>query len=387
MGLERVVDKIWTCSSSGQCIGKGPTNPFGGPSYPLGLCACHERFKLEDFNARGRLYLARLFYNNEISPSGSLVKSAYTCNACAFCDDVCTIRPLEAFMALREELVERGVAMPEGVKKDVESVKAKHNVMGARPEARSQWAKELNLPKKGDVLYFAGCLASYRQPDTAKATVKVLKAAGVDAAFLGNDEWCCGVPALWSGERKLAEEMMKHNLEVIKRSGAKTVVVSDAECYRNLKVDYPKVLGEKVPAKVVHVAEFFAQLIDRDKIKFNGFKEKVTYHDPCFLGRHCKVYDEPRKVIQSIPGVTLVEMERNRHGAFCCGSGAGVTQSAYPDFAEWTASQRVKEAKGVADTVVTACPRCVEIFKKTAKKDRVALAVYDLPVFVEKALA
>ena len=386
MGLKRVVDKIWTCSSSGQCVGKGPTNPFGGPSYPLGLCARHEKFKREEFNPRGLLYLARLLYNNEISPSEELVKATYTCNACGYCDDVCTLRPLEAFVGLREELVERGTALPAGIKKDVENVREKHNVMGASPEARSKWAKELNLPKKGDVLYFAGCFASYRQPETAKATVKVLEAAGVKAAYLGNDEWCCGVPALWSGERKLAEEMMKHNLELIKDSGAQTVVVSDAECYRNLKKDYPQVLGEEVPAKVLHVAELFAQLVDQKKLKFKEVKNKVTYHDPCFLGRHSKIYDEPRKVIESIPGVKLVEMERNRHGAFCCGSGAGVTHSAYPDFAEWTAGQRVTEARRAADTVVTACPRCVEIFKRTAKKEGIDLTVYDLPVFVEKAL-
>jgi heterodisulfide reductase subunit D len=386
MGLKRVVDKIWTCSSSGQCVGKGPTNPFGGPSYPLGLCARHERFKREEYNPRGLLYLSRLLYNNEISPSEDLVKAAYTCNACGFCDDVCTIRPLEAFMALREELVERGTSIPGGTKKEVENIRGKHNVMGARPEARSQWAKGLDLPKKGDVLYFAGCLASYRQPDSAKATVKVLKSAGVNPAYLGNEEWCCGVPALWSGERKLAEETMKHNAEAIKNSGAKTVVVSCAEGYRNFKIDYPKVLGKALPVKVLHVTEFLAQLVDKKKIKFNGLKEKVTYHDPCFLGRHSKVYDEPRKVIKSIPGVKLVEMERNRHGAFCCGSGAGVTQSAYPDFADWTAAQRVREAKKVADTVLTACPRCVELLKRGAKAEGVDLKIYDLPVFAAKAM-
>ncbi len=176
MGLKRVADRIWTCSSAGQCIGKGPTNPFGGPSAPLGLCAPAERFKYEDYTARGRLYLCRLLYNNLMVPTAdNLVEVAYTCTACGFCDAVCTLRPLEVFMALREELVDRGVAPPEANKKVDKDVSIKHNALGARPEARAQWAQGLNLPKTGDILYFAGCYASYRQPETSKATGKDLE--------------------------------------------------------------------------------------------------------------------------------------------------------------------------------------------------------------------
>lgn len=387
MGLKRVADRIWTCSSSGQCIGKGPTNPFGGPSAPLAMCPPAERFKLEDYNARGRLYLCRLLYNDVLAPTAdNLQMVAYTCTACGFCDEVCTLRPLEAFRALREELVERGIAPPEANKKVNGNIKTKHNFMGALPEARAKWAQGLNLPKTGEVLYFAGCYASYRQPDTAKATVKLLKAAGVNVAHLGNDEWCCGLPPLWNGDIAIAQETMKHNFKAIKNSGAKTVVVSCAEGYRTLKIDYPALFGE-LPFKVVHISEFLEQLIDKGKLKFSKLEEKVTYHDPCFLGRHSKVYNAPRKVIRSIPGVKLVEMERNGQWAYCCGSGAGAVADAYPDFTMWTARQRITEAKKAANTIVTACPRCIETLKSAAKEDGSKMTVLDLTVFAAKAVS
>jgi len=387
VGLARVADRIWTCSSSGQCVGKGPTNPFGGASAPLGFCASHERFKFEDYTARGRLYLSRLLYQGNIEPNAKdLVKVAYTCTTCGICDEVCTLRPLEAFRALREELLERGALIPEGSKKVSEDIRTRHNAFGAIPESRSKWAQELNLPKKGTILYFAGCYASYRQPESAKATVDILeKTAGTGIAYLGNEEWCCGLPGLWNGDRDLGEKVMEHNFERIENSGAKTVVFSCAECYRTFKIDYQGKFG-KLPFRAIHVAEFLSQLVGEKSLKLNKHEEKVTYHDPCFLGRHSNVYDEPRKIIESIPGVRLVEMENNRRWAFCCGSGAGVVQASYPEFARWTANKRIMEAKRVADTIVTACPRCVENLKRAAKEQESKMTIYDLPVFVAKAM-
>jgi len=179
---------------------------------------------------------------------------------------------------------------------------------------------------------------------------------------------------------------MKHNFEAIKKAGAKTVVVSCAEGYRTLKIDYPALFGE-LPFKVVHISEFLEQLIDKGKLKFNKLDGKVTYHDPCFLGRHSKVYNAPRKVIRSIPGVKLVEMERNGQWAYCCGSGAGAVADAYPDFTMWTARQRITEAKKAANTIVTACPRCIETLKSAAKEDGSKMTVLDLTVFAAKAVS
>ncbi|MFC2024779.1 (Fe-S)-binding protein, partial [Chloroflexota bacterium] len=315
-----------------------------------------------------------------------LQKVAYSCTTCGYCDAVCPLGPTEAFVALREDMVDRGVDPPEANKKVDENVRIKHNFMGAHPEARAKWAEGLNLPKNGDVMYFAGCYASYRQPDTAKAVVKLLEKVGINVAHLGNDEWCCGVPPLWNGERSIAVDMMNHNFESIKKSGAKTVVISCAECYRMLRTNYPEVVG-KLPFEVLHVSEFLAQLVDKGKLKFNKLEGKITYHDPCFLGRHSGVYDAPREVLRSIPGIDLVEMDRHRQWASCCGSGAGVVATAYPELTKHCSAKRILEAKQVADTVVTACPRCVETLKAANKHAGLNVNIYDLPVFVATALS
>jgi heterodisulfide reductase subunit D len=385
LGLKRVKDRIWTCASDGQCLGKGPTNPFGGPSAPLGLCATHEKFKSEDYSPRGRLYLCRLLEQDLIEPSRDLVKIAYTDTACGFCDEVCTLKPLEAFRALREELVERGISPPNPNIIQVESVKKQHNVFGAPQESRSKWSQNLELSDSGDVLFFAGCYASYRQPDSARATVKILRDTGMDVASLGNEEWCCGLPASWNGYRSLAQTIMKRNVDRIKESGANTVIFSCAECYRTFKLDYKESLG-KLPFKVLHITEILADQIEKEKLNLAEYKDKVTYHDPCFLGRHSKIYDEPRRVIRNIPNINFIEMERNGRWAFCCGSGAGVVQAAYPDFSRWSGKIRLIEAKNVADILLTACPKCVENLKATSLTEKIDIKIYDLPVFLEKLI-
>ena len=385
MGLKRVRDRIWTCASEGQCIGKGPTNPFGGPSAPLGLCAPHEKFKSEDYSPRGRLYLCRLLNQNLIEPSDELVKVAYTDTTCGFCDEVCTLKPLEAFRALREELIERGVPPPTPNRIQMENVRDKHNVFGAKPEDRSRWSQDLQLSKKGDVLYFAGCYASYRQPKTAIATIKILQVADIDVSTLGNEEWCCGFPLSWNGYRNLSTDLMKRNIDSIKDTGASTVVFSCAECYRTFKLDYKELLG-RLPFQVVHFAEYAKDLMDKGKISLSEFKTRVTYHDPCFLGRHLKIYDEPRKLIKNIPGIEFVEMERNGRWAFCCGSGGGIVQSAYPEFSGWSGRIRLTEAKKVSDVLITACPKCVENLTIASTTEGINITIYDLPIFLDKVL-
>ena len=388
MGLKRVADRIWTCWACGNCTGRGPTNPFGGSSAPpeARLCASVEEFKTEDFTARGRLFLCRLVYTGTLSThADNLEQVAYSCTACGYCDAACPLGPMEAFMALREEMVDRGTAPPVANKKVDDNVRTKHNFMGALPESRAKWAEGLNLPQTGDVLYFVGCYASYRQPDTAKAVVTLLKAAGVNVAYLGNDEWCCGVPPLWNGERAIAADTMKHNLEAIIQSGAKIVIASCAECYRTLKINYPEVAGE-LSFEILHISEYLARLVDKGKLKFNKVEGKITYHDPCFLGRHSGVYDAPRNVLNSIPGTELVEMECHGQWASCCGNGAGVVATAYPEFTQHHAAKRITEAKQAASSLVTACPRCVETLKKAAKDAGLRIPIYDLAVFAAKAL-
>ncbi|VUT26429.1 MAG: (Fe-S)-binding protein [Candidatus Methanolliviera sp. GoM_oil] len=294
------------------------------------------------------------------------------------------------FEDLREALVSAGY-IPEKHAKFGEYMEENHNPYYEPHEARFEWLEE-GLAKDEGAVYFAGCTSSYREQQIAKATVKSLDAADIPFRVLGEDEWCCGSPLMRTGQREKAKETARHNVEAIKKTGAKTVITSCAGCYRMLKSDYPKLLGlRRLGFDVVHSAQFFAQLIDEEKVKF---KDKIdmtaTYHDPCHLGRHMgvygeAVYEEPRNVLEEI-GVKIVEMPRNRENAWCCGSGGGV-KSAFPEFALWTAGERVKEAERVGvDTIVTSCPFCVRNLADGVKELDKPFKVYDTMELVLKAL-
>lgn len=388
MGLERVKNKLWACRTGGACLGIGPGNPYATETSPVDFCPPFVRFSFRSFSAAGKLAIANALYQNRIKLNDELIKVAYTELTCGACDEVCTyLKPLvEVFRALREELVERGVGPPEPNRKVDQNIVDKHNPFGAIPDKRSKWAEEINLPGKGETLYFAGCYASYKYPNTAEATVKILKAAGIDVAYLSDKEWCCGLHAAWDGQRKIEESMAKHNVEAITNAGAKRVIFSCPSCYRTFKKDYPKIVGP-LPFEVTHISELLRKLIDERKIKFvKTMNKKVTYHDSCHLGRHLNIYEEPREVIENIPGINLTEMEHNRRWALCCGSGALVVRTAYPKFARWVGLRSLLEAKNVSNTLVTTCPRCIENFKDVARRENINLEILDLPVLVADAM-
>ena len=389
MSLERVKDFLPFCIHCGDCWSHGPANPFREDMVPPPYVKCpiHERYRFLSYSLRGIWDIADAIYNRGFPITPDVLKRAYTCLSCGRCAEECWLREdaMPMIRALREEIVERGFGPPEPNQKVDENIRNAHTVFAGKDKERIAWAEEYKLAKTGDNLYFAGCYGAYRTPDSAKATVKILQAAGVDVAYLGTDEWCCGFHPGWDGQPSIEEDMAVHNVETIKAAGAKRVIFACPSCYLSFKEDYPRIVGE-LPFEVVHIVELLPALIAKKKLKFKTIAKKVTYHDPCHLGRQLKVYEEPRKALTSIPGVELVEMPRNRRWAWCCGGGGGVTMNAYPDFSLSTAKDRLLEAKGVADTLVTACPLCVDNLSLAKKRDGIKVAIYDMPVFLAEAL-
>ena len=199
-----------------------------------------------------------------------------------------------------------------------------------------------------------------RQVDTLKSMMKVLNAAGKEIA-MSREEWCCGSIALRIGDEKTLLELVKHNIEDFKRRGTKTLFTACAGCYRTWKKDYPELVGEALPFEVKHITEILIDLLNNNQIPFRKELEsvKVTYHDPCHLGRHMNLYNIPREVIKKIPGVELIEMKRNRNNAWCCGAGGGV-KSQFPDLAIDISKERIIEAVETgAQLLVTSCPFCI----------------------------
>lgn len=226
------------------------------------------------------------------------------------------------------------------------------------------------------VLYFTGCMAAYRLDSIAKSTIKLMQKAGVDFTMLGDEEWCCGSVLLRTGNRDLAEKVAKHNIEAFKNAGVDKIVTACAGCYKTLKNDYPELTGGN-NIEVVSGPEFILHLIKDGKLKFKKTDKKVTFHDPCHLGRHSSVYDEPREVLQSVEGLELVEMPRNRENSRCCGSGGGV-QSGFKELANKMADVRIEEAAGTGAEVVTSpCPFCTYALGEAAKRTNKGIEAID----------
>jgi len=300
------------------------------------------------------------------------------------CNAEPVLDPPKIWQAMRQDIVNAGLGPPKKLKEIDSRVKERHNVFGGKPELRDRWAEGMNLPTEGDVLYFAGCYASYQQPEIARSTVAILREAGINIAYLAGEEWCCGVVQFHDGSISLAEDVARHNIEVIRASGAETVVTACAECYKSFKMDYSEIWDE-LGFEVVHISEMISTLINEGKITFKSSlpENKVTFHDPCRLGRYCGIYDSPRNIIKSIPEIELLEMLRHREYAWCCGGGADLVPSMDTQLAVEIAAGRIEEAKETgAQAIIISCPRCA----KTLRDAGDGIMVYDLSVAVAQAM-
>ncbi|HII80707.1 MAG TPA: disulfide reductase, partial [Methanosarcina sp.] len=256
---------------------------------------------------------------------------------------------------------------------------------------RLNWVpSDVKIEDKADIVYFTGCTAGYNQLALAFATSRVLNKLGIKFTMLGEDEWCCGSALIRTGQAHINDvprQLAKHNVEAIKKKGAKKVLYACAGCFRASKVDWPRLLGEELPFEVVHVSEFLADLIKQDKIKWEkSINKTVTYHDPCHLGRHVGVFDAPRYVLSHIPGVKFVEMERSKEFQRCCGAGGGV-KAGLPDLALGIAESRVKDAVEThADILSSCCPFCKRNLSDGRDSLKVDMVVEDVIELVAEAL-
>jgi heterodisulfide reductase subunit D len=293
--------------------------------------------------------------------------------------------PTVVIQALREQLVELGLGpMPEH-KRFAEYTKVHHNIYGESRARRNAWMPE-RPNDKAEVVYFVGCTPAYRNTNIALSTYKILKTLGVNFTIL-DDEWCCGRTLLYTGQRHQAFDVFRRNMEAIESTGASMVVTSCPGCYGMFKSKYPRLTRTKLPFEVVHITEFLSKFGSNLKLS-KEIKIKATYHDPCHLGRAEGIYNEPRYLLENIPGVSFNEMERIGRSSWCCGAGGGVL-AAFPKFAEFTASSRLREATEYADAdaLVTACPFCHFNLSRTAETLGSSIKIYDIVELIAKAIS
>jgi len=292
---------------------------------------------------------------------------------------------------LRSEMVKKGFGVPIHLKFG-EHIEKEHNPYMELHQNRWDWLpfKKEKLPKTAEYVFFVGCTSSYRQKQIAKATVNILEKLGLDYTVMcrpGMDEWCCGSPLQRTGQEDKAKTVAEHNLEAIKKTGAKKVITSCSGCYKMISKDYKELYDLDYDFEIVQSVQFLLDLVKKGELEFaNPVNMKVTYHDPCHLGRHMGVFEAPRELLKSIPGIELVEMERNREYAWCCGAGGGV-RAAYPDITMFASTNRIKEAEDTgADALVSACPFCWRGLHDAIEEKGSKLEIFDVVELVEKAM-
>ena len=370
-----------------KCFGCKSVNGIWSPA-----CPSSEYGWFATRTGGGKMLLLEGITKGELELTKDVAETFYQCTLCGNCQEQCKV-PLhhwgmtDYFEALREYAVEKGVG-PMPIHSEIaESIEETHNPYNESHADRLKWMpSNEKLPEKADIVYFVGCTTSYRQKRIANSTFEILKSAGADFTIMP-DEWCCGDPLQRTGQRKRAEKCAEHNVEEIKKTGAKTVVTSCAGCYLMLREDYPERYGLKGDFEVVHAPDLILDLIDEGKLQLTkDVDKKVTYHDPCHLGRYSGVYESPRELLKMIPGLELVEMERNRENAWCCGAGGGVKE-AFPDMALFAAKEREKEAETTgADAIATSCPYCVRNLREGINKSRSQLEMFDILELVKMAI-
>ena len=322
----------------------------------------------------------------------------WACTTCGACQEVCpvNIEHIRKIIELRRNLVLSQSKMPESAQIMLRNMQSRgHPWSGVQSlRLRGDWTSglEINLLAEGDhahTLFWVGCTGALVERNV-KATLsmtRVLKAAGVEYGVLGEAETCCGDPARRAGNDFQFQLMAEQNIEMFKSHDIREIVTSCPHCYNTLKHEYPKHGGE---FKVVHYTQLIADVIGQGKLTLsNELNSKLTYHDPCYLGRYNSVYQEPRGILQMIPKTTLKEMERSRDTGFCCGGGGGLMWMEEQPGTTKISHMRIEDViKTGAETVVTACPYCLQMFEDAIEHKNIkdSLKARDLVELVEAAM-
>ncbi|MEA3340955.1 MAG: (Fe-S)-binding protein [Chloroflexota bacterium] len=315
----------------------------------------------------------------------------WDCTCCFTCVERCPkdIKPAELIISLRGQLVEGG-RIPETIGAALMGTFRQGNPTGMAREDRASWVNgtEVKAAQEGcELLYFVGCSPAYDprvQPST-RALARAFTAAGLDFGTLGTEESCCGNEIKRMGEAGLFEMLVEENGELFRSVGASRLVTISPHCFNTIKNEYGL-----DGIEVLHYTQLIAELIEQGRLELsNEVNKKVTYHDPCFLGKQNYVFDEPRSIIQAIPGVELVEMDRNRERSLCCEGGGGRMWAEGTNIEERLAFQRVHEAAETgAEILAVACPFCLLTLEDAVKVQELdeQLQVLDIMELVNLSL-
>ena len=385
------------CTRCGECIEWCPT--FAEKQELDSITPLRKIEAVSGFVKQQYGLWARLFGSRPLDADAVQTHSTGTfdCTLCGRCAVVCPVHidTRSLWISMRETLVDQG-EYPEPLDHLRETVGAHHNISGDDNAERLIWSQ--NLPQvpegvkgkeKAEVVYFVGCVGSFypQSYGIPQSMVQIMERAGVDYTTLGSEEHCCGFPLIIAGMKEAALDEVRHNVEAVRKTGAKRLVASCPSCYHTWKHDYPQIMGEPLGFEVVHSTEMLEELVAADKLEFKPLEEKVTYHDPCDLGRTSGIYDAPRNVITAIPGVEFVEMKDHHEYSLCCGGGGDV-EMADKELSAAVGARRIGQAQETeAKYLLSACQQCTRTLAGAARKNKVRVRVMDVTQFVARQLS
>ncbi|MBW1738311.1 MAG: (Fe-S)-binding protein [Deltaproteobacteria bacterium] len=301
--------------------------------------------------------------------------TVFRCTLCGNCQEVCPvgIHLRDVWLSLRHDMV-HSKFYPKKIDMIQANLKESRNVFAEDNEERADWVEDMrDAPEHGyikdqaEIVYFTGCVAAYfpLAQKIPMALAEILDVGKVDFTLLGEEEWCCGFPMLGAGLKEMFKEFMDHNLEAVREKGARRIIFACPSCYQMWREYYPSEF------EIVHASQFIMELVKEKRLPLQELPMTVTYHDPCDLGRGARVYEEPREVIRSIPGVKLVEFTQNRENCQCCGGGGNL---------------EMIDANLSAQAIITSCQQCVRTMTTYVKRNKVPIEVLDITQLVQRAL-
>jgi Fe-S oxidoreductase len=341
----RFLDEINSCAQCNYCR----------------ICPAYTVEKWESVSPRGRLYMLKLLLQgHEIDTV--MLKNYFKCTLCGLCESVCTVDlPLHHIWEETRNRLGRIKGYLPAHRKLADNIAIQMNIYGEDKSMRAGWLPEGVEISDSEILFFAGCTASYRVNEIAESAARIFSFLGVEFNYLGVDEVCCGSTLLRTGQRERAKKLVHRNIKLWEDNRIESVITACSGCYRTFAIDYPRLCEDErldFNFEILHLSQFLERevggAIKNDMEKLVG---KASYHDPCHLGRHSGIYDEPRKLIRTC-GLELLEMEHSRENSLCCGAGGGV-RAQFRDLSLEIANLRLKEALELGvDYLVSCCPFC-----------------------------
>jgi len=375
--------ELFTCAQCGYC---------------QDVCPIYDEIPWESASPRGKLYWIKRILTNgilreNIEGDDNFVERIYQCTLCGRCHKVCqtNLDTVSIWNAARAEIHVRG-KQPKELNILEGNIKETRNPYGMHEDTRLDWTDytDYNAPpekKKAEVAYFVGCTTAFKSAnhETAHAISVILDHLEENWTLLGEDEWCCGIPMMMSGDDENTRVLVEHNLQAIKNRGVKLLITGCPSCYRMWKKEIPQFLHREMPFEVKHFTEYIVDKMNSGELFLQESDDKITFHDPCELSRLCCIVEEPRTILNAM-STEFRETKENRMDVRCCGGG-GLLEATNSNLRMNIAQNRLNQVdESKAEILTSCCTSCNKTFLDALREQGRDIRVLDLAVYIAEKL-